>query len=192
MTLRIREMSAQDAPVVARLHACSWRSAYRNILSDCYLDGPVFEDRLTTWSRQLSAPPAGAFGLVADDEAEVQGFLFAVAGQHQKWGSYLDSLHVSPSQRGHGIGTKLLLDLRARLLGRRIGGGLYLWAVQENKRACDFYEGLGAVALDHALHDVPGGKAVAECLYWWQTLEHLCSNLSDGTGSPKLGERRTR
>ena len=40
----LRSMTADDVPIVAALHAASWRRAYRGILGDDYLDGGSGDD----------------------------------------------------------------------------------------------------------------------------------------------------
>jgi len=42
-----RRIVASDAMTIARIHATSWRSAYRGILPNEYLDDDIDADRLT-------------------------------------------------------------------------------------------------------------------------------------------------
>lgn len=173
MTLQIRRTAAGDAETVAQLHAKSWQSTYRRILRDAYLAGPVLDEHREYWTRRLAQPLDDDIGLLAESKGKVVGFLFAVASHHPRWGTYLENLHVSPSCRGQGIGSRLLLALSETLLGHREGDGLYLWAIEDNHRTRAYYASLGAVALERAENEAPGGGQVAEWLYWWEQIETL-------------------
>ena len=173
MALRIVEMMPCHSVLVAQLHAQSWRSTYRGMLRDAYLDGPIYGERLAVWTARLAKPQPNEIGLIAEVDATVVGFLFAMSGHHRIRGACLDSLHVSPQLLGQGIGSQLLLELSERLLRRKGNHGLYLWVTEGNYRACEYYRRLGAVAIERAEHEVPGGSIVAEWLYWWESVELL-------------------
>jgi GNAT superfamily N-acetyltransferase len=61
-------------------------------------------------------------------------------------GLYLEDLYVQPSQRGTGLGTRLLRQLAALAVERQCGR--FEWTVLDwNQPAIDFYEKLGATVL---------------------------------------------
>jgi GNAT superfamily N-acetyltransferase len=63
------------------------------------------------------------------------------------WGLYLEDLFVRPAFRGHGYGFALLQAVAAEAVRR--GAHRLDWMVLDwNRLAIDFYERLGAVALD--------------------------------------------
>ena len=43
--------ASRDASAIAALHAESWRSAYRGLYPDEFLDGPILEERLLILAR---------------------------------------------------------------------------------------------------------------------------------------------
>ena len=59
--VQFREADAQDAAAIAQLHAESWRSAYRGILSDDYLDNQVQSERASLWQSRFAERPAGSY-----------------------------------------------------------------------------------------------------------------------------------
>jgi GNAT superfamily N-acetyltransferase len=62
-------------------------------------------------------------------------------------GMYLEDLFVRPEHRGRGVGKALLLRVAA--IARERGCGRMEWAVLDwNRPAIEFYESLGAVAMD--------------------------------------------
>ena len=55
--MEYRPATPDDAAAIAKLHADSWRVAYRGMLSDEYLNGPVFDERLAVWTQFLQEHP---------------------------------------------------------------------------------------------------------------------------------------
>jgi ribosomal protein S18 acetylase RimI-like enzyme len=53
--ITLRRAEAADIPRIAALHVASWRAAYRGILSDRFLDGPVEAERLAMWQGRCGA-----------------------------------------------------------------------------------------------------------------------------------------
>jgi len=94
-----RLIVAPDATTIARIHATSWRRAYRGILPDKYLDHEIDADRRTHWRRRLSAPTERDVGVLALQDGAPVGFMFAVRDEDERWGSMLDNLHVVPEHK---------------------------------------------------------------------------------------------
>ena len=172
--MEIRASQPADVEAVAHLHARSWRTAYRGILDDTYLDGPIVPERREFWRERLARPSAEHIGLLAVDDDTAVGFAFALADHDPIWGTLLDNLHVAPEHRGGAIGTKLLYALTEQL-GRGATGGIHLWAFEGNVRTRRYYERLGAAAIKRQEAPAPGGGIVAEWLYAWRTIERLRS-----------------
>lgn len=157
-----------DADALARLHVESWRSAYRGILPDVFLDGPLEEDRLRLW-RERAALPSDQRPLVltARLDAALVGFACVFPGADGRWGALLDNLHVSPELRGQGIGARLFEMARRRPYPAGTNGRLYLWVLEANADARRFYERHGGVPADQILGDVAPGIKAAEIRYVW-------------------------
>ncbi len=90
------------------------------------------------------APPFEC--LVAEREGAAVGFALFFRS-YSTWrglpGIYLEDLFVPESERGHGIGTKLLARLAHLTLAS--GGARLEWSVLDwNQPSIDFYEHLGA------------------------------------------------
>ena len=161
--LELRAIRNGDEAVIAQLHAASWRDSYRGILSDAYLDGDLVAERRTVWRGRLDNPQPGALGLLALSGSAAVGFAFAFGGADRRLGTLLDNLHVLPSRRGAGVGTRLLHELSGQLPR----GALHLWVYAQNTRARAYYERLGARELEQDSADTPEGGKVAACLYAW-------------------------
>ena len=171
--LHIREIAASDLDVIAALHAHSWRTSYRGILRDSYLDDSIFEERLALWRDRLLIPTPEQLGLLAQSSASVIGFVFAFVAHDDRWGTLIDNLHVAPECRGKGVGTQLLAALTDSLLHRAFEDGIHLWVFEANHRTRQYYERLGAKAVESAVVEAPGGGQAAACLYAWRSVSQL-------------------
>ena len=123
----IRDATKSDAAAIAHLHAESWRSAYRGILSDDFLENHAHRDRLAIWQERFSAPAAHPmFVMVADAATQIAGFVCVFPEEDAYFGSFLDNLHVAPQLTGRGIGRQLRSGAAARLLTSGSSAGMYL------------------------------------------------------------------
>jgi predicted N-acetyltransferase YhbS len=170
--VEIRAFQPADVEAVAALHARSWRTAYRGILDDKYLDGPIVPERREFWRERLARPGADHVSLLAVDDGTAVGFAFALVDHDPVWGTLLDNLHVSPERRGGRIGTKLLYALTERL-ARRSTEGIHLWVFEGNVRTRRYYERLGAAVIERQEAPAPGGGMVAEWRYAWRSVDDL-------------------
>ena len=166
MILDLRPLRAGDEDLVARLHAASWRDSYRGMLSDAYLDGDLVGERRALWRSRLQSPQ---LGLLALHEGKPVGFAFALADADERWGTLLDNLHVLPGHRGAGVGTRLLHELT----GEIPHGGLHLWVYEQNVRARDYYERLGARHIERTKAKGADGGQLMACLYAWPDIAVL-------------------
>ncbi len=149
-TVVLRSLRAGDADTVAALHATSWRSAYRGILADDYLDHGVDADRQAVWRERLQGPDAApAFGIVAEDPTgQMMGFAYVMLDHDPEWGTLVDNLHVHPDAKGGGIGRQLLRAVVRGLGPEHRQQPLFLWVLDANEPAKRFYARLGAEFTD--------------------------------------------
>lgn len=145
------------APLIAGLHAASWKVAYRGIFADAYLDGAVEAERLGHWQRRVPELVAGNGEIfLARLGQEAVGFVCVEIGPEREWGAFVDNLHMLPRLRGRRIGALLLA--RAAEWARAHGESqLYLWVFEANQQARRFYEREGWHAAERQIQEIPGG-----------------------------------
>lgn len=137
MTL-VRAAVPADARNVARVHARSWRWAYRGLIADDYLEGIEPDD----WARRYTFGRVGLPStVIAVDGPEVRGLATTGLSREEDLPNFgeLLALYVDPAYVGTGIGRLLVAAARDRL--RRVGvAGALLWVLDGNARARRFYE----------------------------------------------------
>jgi GNAT superfamily N-acetyltransferase len=173
--MTIREAGLADAVAIAQLHAHSWQTAYRGILSDDFLQGPLPENRRALWHARLSAAADRADQIVLVDEQEgaLRGFACAFLEADPEWGCLLDNLHVVPDLKGKGLGRQLMAAVALRVWRSNPRGRLHLWAYEQNLAARRFYERLGGAVTDCHAELAPDGTEVNAVRYCWSELSGL-------------------
>jgi len=156
--LTLRPARASDAEAIGQLHADSWRRHYRGAFSEAYLDGDIEADRNEVWTARLAAPSSSDVTLVAEHRDELLGFVHAIGDDDPQWGSLIDNLHVRYDQQRRGVGRLLMAAAGPAVAERSRHSGLYLWVLQQNTRAQDFYRALGGTCVEQAPCPPPGGQ----------------------------------
>jgi len=170
----IRNATEKDVAAIAALHAESWRSNYRNSLSDEYLENLVDRDRLVIWQERFSKrSQKPMFVLVAEANSMLTAFVCVFPDEDAVFGSFLDNLHVVPSMTCQGIGRKLLSDAAQRLVADGSRAGLYLWVIEQNQRALRFYQRAGAQVVGSRVNSMPDNRRLRALRCYWSAPKTL-------------------
>lgn len=171
--MNFRRAEACDADRIAQLHAESWRRTYRGMMRDEFLDGDVLTDRRDAWRDQMATVGGGKFILLAEDGANLVGFICVTGDEDVLWGSYIDNLHVSDAYLRRGVGRALMEHAARWLRNSYARSSIYLWVMQANSGARRFYEALGASDAGIRSRLDPGGGSALNCRYVWRRPEDL-------------------
>lgn len=179
--MTIRAAGLADAVAIAQLHARSWQTAYRGILRDDFLQGPLPENRRALWrSRLHEADRADQIVLVDEQGGAIRGFACAFLEADPEWGCLLDNLHVVPDLKGQGLGRQLMAAVADHVWRSNPCGRLHLWAYEQNLAARRFYERLGGTITEHHAELAPDGTQVNAVRYCWSELSGLAGRRSQG------------
>ena len=177
--MTIRAAGVADADAIAQLHTRSWQTAYRGILNDDFLQGPLPENRRTLWHTRLAgAERADQFVVVDEQGGAVRGFACAYLDADPEWGCLLDNLHVVPELKGMGLGTQLMTAVAQRVWRSNPHGRLHLWAYEQNLAARRFYERLGGTITELHSELALDGTQVNAIRYCWSELSGLAGRFT--------------
>ncbi|HEX5260497.1 MAG TPA: GNAT family N-acetyltransferase [Gaiellales bacterium] len=154
----VREATVADAAAVARVHLASWRSAYRGLVPDAFLDSLYLGERTARWREQLTHRPLGQVTHVAEVGGEIVGFAAGGACRDEDAGAgvgELYAIYVAPGSWRQGVGG-LLQAASLDSLREREFVEVRLWVLEGNAAARAFYEHSGWAA-DGATDEHPFG-----------------------------------
>ncbi len=169
----IRAGTASDLDTISSLHAASWRAAYRGIMRDTFLDGPLVENRRAEWAQKFRAANVAAWGIfLAFEDDEPMGFACAIPVRNARWGAFLDNLHLHPAARGRGLGARLMAEVATWAL-QRGDTGLHLLVYEPNAPARRFYARQGGEEVERIAVTSPDGNVIPEVRVAWSSLQSL-------------------
>jgi ribosomal protein S18 acetylase RimI-like enzyme len=136
----VRPAVPEDAYDVARVHVRSWRSAYRGLIAQEYLDSltpEVWASRYTFGRMGIQLPSTQ----VAVDGSTICGLVTTGLCRDKDLSNFgeLLAIYVDPAYMRAGVGRLLMTAARERLRGVGVMAAS-LWVLAGNVRARRFYE----------------------------------------------------
>src|SRR5256886_16583046 len=138
----IRAATTLDAPAIARVHVSSWRTTYKGLLPDDFLESLSESAYSERWNRVIADGSTRIY--VVEDGGEVIGF---ASGGRERAGEpgyegELYAIYVLESAQRRGFGKELVRAVTGGL--RELGlSDMIIWVLRDNQGARSFYEGLG-------------------------------------------------
>lgn len=160
----VRPATIADAPAIGGLHVRAWRTAYRGVMPDEYLDGLQADDRAAMWAGTLERADPDQAILVVEDGADVVGFAAVGPARGLDATGELYAINLDPGWWGRGFGSALLAAATEWLRGLDHPEAI-LWVVRENNRARRFYEHHGWSTDGAEKRDEVLGVTVTEVRY---------------------------
>ena len=162
--MEIRYINPADSRErISKIYENSWRYAYKGIIPQDYLDA-IPEGR---WVKNFDIP--GWSTMVCVENGEYIGtssFCRSRFEQYPDSGEVI-SIYLLPEYMGKGYGSKLL-EIVMNELENQGFTEVFLWVLEENTTARQFYEKHGFKCSDDYLDDNIGGKDLREVRYVYQ------------------------
>lgn len=166
--VKIRTAVLQDAKGIARVHVDSWKSTYKGIVPDEFLEQLSYDSREKLWK---SAIPNGNVFVAENENGEIVGFS---TGGKERSGNYDDyegelyAIYLLKEYQGKGLGKKLVTPVVELLKNEKINTMVVL--VLEENSSCLFYEAVGARKIE-TIEIEMAGKKLKEAVYGWDDLQ---------------------
>lgn len=170
---RYRQAIKDDANNIAALHAVSWQINYRGILDNHYLDHEVVSDRKNVWQKRFKRVRNDMSVILAEKGNELVGFGCVFFRESEKYGAYLDNLHVVKAYSGRGIGKNLMSLLASEILKNEERKDMYLWVLKENEGAIRLYERLMGQKKELVMERELWEQPVEKIRYYWPNVQNL-------------------
>ena len=172
-TVILRAATPDDAEGIAVVRIDSWRTTYRGVIPDSYLDAMEVEESMFLWRRVLAAASVTTSVFVAERAGKVVGFAAGKMLDEEKFGlnAELAAIYLRPEIQRAGVGQTLV---RMVVAAHREQGahGLIAWVLSRNKIARQFYEKLGAELLIEQPFNWDGMDLI-EAGYGWRDLSRF-------------------
>lgn len=165
----VRVARPEDARAVAAVRVETWRSAYRGILPDGYLDGLRADDMAGRFRGAIAGGGPEEYFFVAEEGGRVVGFVICgpERGGIGRHAGDVYAIYVLPAFQRRGTGHLLMKAAMARLGGLGYTSML-LWTPVDSAYS-RFYERLGGARLGRKTCDI-GGTPVDLVAFGWQEL----------------------
>ncbi|MDG5471290.1 GNAT family N-acetyltransferase [Jeotgalibacillus sp. ET6] len=165
--MNIRRACIKDARGVAKVQVDCWKTTYKNIVPDEYLNKMTYESREETWKSIIADQTV----FVAEtDEGEIIGFSNGGKERTSKYPAYngeLYAIYILEDYQKKGLGKLLINPIIEDLIQNEIFSMVVLVLEENNSRL--FYESLGAKQIDIIEIEV-SGKRLNELVYGCQDI----------------------
>ena len=169
--MNVRRAQVADAPAIARVHVAAWRSTYRGLLADEFLDSLDELNYTERWGRILAEGTSRIY--VASGGDDIVGF---ASGGRERAGEdgfdgELYAIYVVREAQRLGHGRRLVEAVVAGL--RELGlEDMIVWVLRDNAGARRFYERLGGVYVREQPITI-GSTLLQEVSYGWRSLDRV-------------------
>ena len=168
----IRRATEADLPAIAAIHLASWQDAYQGVVPEPVLRGRSIPDCLAGWRATFAMHPANITVAISND-GRIHGFCCAGpvvdADRNAPFEFEVYGLHVTPSSRRNGIGTRLLHQALARARQQEGSSSAIVWTLADLALSRRFYEREGGKPVKSGIFMLDG-IALPEIAYGWTEL----------------------
>ena len=171
----IRKAKLDDATGIAKVSVDSWRTTYKGIIPDDFLNKLSYEQRTASW--QANIVRDDNYVIVAENsDGQIVGFADAWKRETNVVENACDltSIYLLKEYQGLGIGKMLLKNLFAHF--KQEGYNKIFVEVLEDNKTRYFYEYYGAKLVKEVQITI-GGKILNELVYEWDHLDDVMQKL---------------
>jgi GNAT superfamily N-acetyltransferase len=178
MGMVIRRATAEDSGAIARVQVDTWRTTYREIVPQSFLDAMEIVPRAEYWRDHVTAGASRVY--VAERNGKVCGFISGcplrepLSGFDAESVGEIAAIYIEFEAQGRGCGRKMMQRLAQDLLQDGLKSAV-VWVLERNP-ACGFYVRLGGVPVARKTITI-GGVDLIEVAYGWKDLRLLAEDV---------------
>ena len=168
--MKIREATSEDIAGIAYVHAESWKTTYRGIVSDEFLDQITVEGRKKLWTRVFASPNKDEVMYVAQDETgQIIGLANGGARKEpDEYDAELYALYLLKEHQGKGIGKQLIRSVVQKLIEQEYSSFM-TWVLAANP-AINFYHRMGGESVAREMITI-GNESLEEVKMGWKDIQ---------------------
>ncbi len=169
-----RQATPQDARAIAEVHVDAWRSTYKGIVSDEFLENLSYEKRESQWKARFSdGNNAPLVHVVENEYSNVVGFAACGPGRTKEldFDGEIYAIYIAQQHQRKGYGRELIKASVSALADSGINS-MAIWVLEENLPSRRFYESMGGVVVERKMIAI-GGVDLLEVAYGWRSLNDL-------------------
>jgi ribosomal protein S18 acetylase RimI-like enzyme len=133
MSFNVRKAQLSDLQEIALIHVKSWKSAFKGLMPERYINSYTLEDRNAEWLNVLGSGSESV--IIVEDNNKLVGFLSYTENVDFL---YLSKLYLCPSIYGQGVGGLLMKQMENESLAASIDL-IRLYVLDNNQSAINFY-----------------------------------------------------
>lgn len=175
--MNIRNVMLQDAQGIAKVHVDSWRTTYKGILPQSFLDNLSYAKRTELWQKNIANENNVVF-VAENDHGEIVGFVCGATRETnvEANSSDLTSIYLLEECQGQGVGKMLLKKMMESFKARHYQT-IYVDVLADNKTR-HFYEYYGAEYVK-SVSLASGGTEIEEAIYVWKNIDAVLELLGE-------------
>ncbi|MFX1313185.1 MAG: GNAT family N-acetyltransferase [Promethearchaeota archaeon] len=177
-SINYRKARISDAFGIAKVSVDSWKSTYKGIISEEYLQSLSYSDKEENWTQRIENPTHGAIIYVAEiDLHGIVGFILAtlekcnpnlIIPHPEKFKGELCAIYVLKNFQRKKIGSELIKLVKKYFKANNVNS-MIVWVLKENSSR-RFYETLGGKYLGEQSIEIAGNIYI-EIAYGWENIE---------------------
>ncbi|MGO4886177.1 GNAT family N-acetyltransferase [Anaerobacillus sp. MEB173] len=172
ISLEIRKATEEDVLGIARVYVDGWKTTYRGLVPEDYLDGLSYEEAEQKWLNFLNAENEPFMYIAIREEDNIIGFVAGKSIDDENFGGELYALYLLEECRGLGVGRQLFSAIAKHF--KEIGiTSIMVWVMEQNKYGLGFYESMGGKEYFRRKSEF-GGMTVDDVAYGWKDVSVLC------------------
>ncbi|WP_408006194.1 GNAT family N-acetyltransferase [Pseudalkalibacillus sp. A8] len=166
----IQKAEEKDIRQIAEVHVASWKTTYRGIVSDEFLDLLDTEQKVGQWTRNLAQPDP--ILLVAVEGERVVGFVSAGKSRNEDlpFDAEVYAIYILEEYQRKGIERELIVHAVEEFKVRK-WDSMLIWVLEKNDSK-HFYEKMGGKEAGRAQLEIEG-QLHEEIAYGWYDLQGL-------------------